>query len=57
MTTTTVKFSCPHGSCRKRHSAVVRSSGHDRATTSCAGCANNVAVKTRDGSIVETEVL
>lgn len=57
MNTTTVTFGCPPSGCGNQHTAVVKSSGHDRAETACHHCGNNVAAKTRDGKVVKAEVL
>lgn len=54
--TTSVTVSCPSSSCSNRHTVVVDDSGHDRAETVCKDCCNRVVVKTRDGSVVSTEV-
>lgn len=57
MNTMTVEFTCPASGCRRSHTAVVKAKGQDRAETACAGCGNRVVAKTRDGKLVETEVL
>jgi hypothetical protein len=57
MDTTTVSFDCPASGCSKSHTAVVKDEGHDRAETACSSCRNNIVAKTRDGTVVKTEVL
>ena len=57
MNTTTISFGCPASSCTQSHRAVMEESGHDRAETACKSCRNNIVAKTRDGRVVETEVL
>ena len=57
MSTTTISFGCPASNCNQSHTAVVKESGHDRAETACKSCRSNIVAKTRDGRVVETEVL
>ena len=57
MNTTSVSFHCPASGCGDTHSATVAAEGHDRVETHCYTCGNDVVVKTRDGTVVETGVL
>jgi len=55
--TTSVTVQCPSSGCGNSHTVVVDESGHDRAETLCKDCGNRVVVKTRNGSVVSTEVV
>jgi ribosomal protein S27E len=54
--TTSVTVSCPASGCTNEHTVVVDDAGHDRAETVCHRCGETVVIKTRDGSVVSTEV-
>jgi hypothetical protein len=54
--TTSVTVSCPSSGCGNSHTVVVSETGHDRAETVCKSCMETIVVKTRDGSMVSTEV-
>jgi len=55
--TTTVDFGCPSSGCYESHTAVVKTDGLDKATTTCKSCRSNILVKTRNGEIVTVRVM
>ena len=57
MSTTTISFNCPSSGCTNQHTAVVTDDAHDSAETMCKDCKNRVEAQTRDGQVVEMEVL
>lgn len=52
-----IEFGCPSSGCYESHTAIVKESGLDKATTTCRDCMNNILAKTRDGQLVTVRVM